>query len=435
VQRDATADPWALGEPEPTTLIALWPGDAAPARDGVAAAIASYAGAAPELFGDAAPAEDDLLWNAVIALPGRDRPAILWAEPARPLDPRELDDPAALACRWILGVEALLDENGALEDFTTIMRIVAGAFPQVPAVLDVNSGRWHPRAALDRHFAPGAAPPESVLWTTHVAGASPDDDDAVAWLHTHGLPRCGRPDLEMIEVPVRWAQSAAELLSALAGRVIEEGAPDPGAPFEAGPEFEVRLHPWQTVARQIGDAPGGTADRIGMPGEAHVGARAVVCAAWSAGGGSLTAWLRDALARIENGEASFFLSRHETRRLAVRARAAWPRFVEAFGAAASTARFMVKAGIGEEAREPAGEGAREHLWFVVRRCAAERFEGELLHEPALVSSLHRGDLAWIESRFVSDWSVVTPQGSYGPEDAAGLAGAVEALAARTGGAP
>jgi uncharacterized protein YegJ (DUF2314 family) len=428
VQREATADPWALGEPEPTTLIALWPADEPPSRDAVAAAIASFAGGPAEFFGDAAGNEQGVLWNAVVAFPGRDRPAIVWTEAARALEPGELDDPEARGCRWILGVETLLDEYAALGDFITIMRLVSGAFPQVPAVLDVNCGRWHPRAALDEHFAPGAEPPESVLWTTHVAVSSQEDDDAVAWLHTHGLARCGRPDLEMLEVPARLAERAAELLSALAGRMIEEAAPAPGAPFEAGPALEVRLQPWKTVAPRLGSGPGGTADRIGMPGAAHLGARAVVCP----GDGTLTPCPRDVLDRIGGGEASFYLSRHETRRVAKRARASWPRLVEAFSAGNPAVRFLVKAGIGGQEPPAEDDGAREHVWFALQRCDDDRFEGELLNEPVLGGTLRRGDVAWIQRERVSDWSVVTPQASYGPEDAAVLLRALTARAANAG---
>jgi hypothetical protein len=380
-------------------------------------------------------------------LPDRSRPVIFWSEPARELDAGELDDPVALACRWIVGAETLLDTDDPLGDFTALMKLLTAAFDELPAVLDVNSGRWHPRGALDEHFGAGAEPPEDVLWMTHVIVSAAGDETASAWLHTHGLWRCGLPELEMIEVPIRYVDRAAELLAGLAGRMLEEGIPAPGEPFAAGPGLEVTFQPWQVVTRRLGDAPGGIEDRIGMPGDAHVGVRAVVCSAEYQGDRAESSWPREVLERIDRGEGSLFLSQHETHRLAERARGAWPRFVGAFAtvsprllAVAATppadvddtsVRFLVKAGLTKETS--GDEAAREHLWFVVRRCEGSRFQGELLNQPVLVTSLKRGDVTWIERQRVSDWSVVTPLGSYGPADLAAMTGALEALATEPGG--
>jgi hypothetical protein len=376
---------------------------------------------------------------------------IFWSEAAHQLGPGELDDPVAHGCRWIIGAETLLDEEDPRQDFFALMTLAAATFGDAPAVLDVNSGRWHPRRALDGHFGAGSTPPEDVLWMTHVIVSAPGDATARAWIHTHGLRRCGRPELEMIEVPVRYADRAAELLAGLAGRMLEEGVPGPGEPWAVGPGLEVALQPWPVVARSLGDVPGGMADRIGMPGDAHVGVRAVVCGAAGSGHQPETPWPSQVLRRIDRGEGAFYLSRHETGRLAERARAAWPRFVGAFTTVSpqllaadpaapvdeddSGVRFLVKAGLAQETSTAANEGEREHVWFVVRRCEESRFQGELLNQPVLVKALQRGDVTWIDRRRVSDWSVVTPLGSYGPGEVAEMSGALEALATDAGGGP
>jgi hypothetical protein len=453
VHPNPTEDPWALRSPDPSTLIALWPGDEAPTMPEVLNALRAGLGEQPKIVGDATTDDQSVLWNTVVELPRRSGPVIFWSEPARELDPGELDDPVALGCRWIIGAETLLDEQDPLKDFAALMKLLAGACDETPAVLDVNSGRWHPRRSLDEQFGADAVPPEDVLWMTHVIVSAPGDATANAWLHTHGLRRCGRPELEMVDVPVRYADRAAELLGGLAGRLLEDGIPAPGAPFAVGPGLEVTLQPWQAVAPHLGDAPGGTADRIGMPGDAHVGVRAVVCGVERPGESPQTFWPQEVLRRIDRGEGSLFLSQHETRRLAARARTAWPRFAGAFATVSpqllavvspprddvddDAVRFLVKAGLVEETSgggSASGEGAREHLWFVVRRCEEGRFEGELLNRPVLVRSLKRGDVTWVDRTRVSDWSVVTPLGSYGPGEVKEMSGALEALATETGGA-
>jgi hypothetical protein len=441
VQPDVTADLWALGTPEPTTLIALWPGDQAPTMTTVLEALGARLGANLRIVGDAAPGDEAVLWNAVVELPGRDGPVALWSEPARALDPDELDDPAALDCRWVLGAETLLDTDEPWKDFTFLLKLLAAAFDELPAILDVNCGRWHPRRALSEHFGADAAPPEDSLWMTHIVVSAPNDDAACAWLHTHGLRRCGRPELEMIEVPVRDVDAAAELLAGLAGRLLEEGAPAPGEPLAVGPGLEVVCQPWQAVAAEAGENPGGMADRVGAAGDEHAGARAVVCGAGPPGDRPSISWPRDVVRRIGSGEGTLFLSQHETQRLAERARAAWPRFVGAFATASppraeaddASVQFLVKAGLGGEASEAGGAPPREHLWFAVRRCEEDRCQGELLNQPVLIESLQRGDLTWIQRRLVSDWTVVTPLGSFGPGDREAMSVALEALTKQAGG--
>ena len=105
--------------------------------------------------------------------------------------PRKLAQVRGLSAR---GAETLLDEDDPRRDFFSLMTLLAESFGDAPTVLDVNSGRWHPRRALDEHFGAGTTPPEDVLWMTHVIVSAPGDATASAWIHTHGLRRCGRPD-------------------------------------------------------------------------------------------------------------------------------------------------------------------------------------------------------------------------------------------------
>src|SRR5262245_37143661 len=89
----AAAALWPV-EQEPTTLICLWPG-AQPTRMEVLAALSAAAGmdnfAAEEL-----PHNDaHVAWNAVVQPDANRVPWIIWCEPAKPLPPGELSDPAA----------------------------------------------------------------------------------------------------------------------------------------------------------------------------------------------------------------------------------------------------------------------------------------------------------------------------------------------------
>jgi hypothetical protein len=73
------------------------------------------------------------------------------------------------------------------------------------------------------------------------------------------------------------------------------------------------------------------------------------------------------------------------------------------------------------------------MWFVVRSFDGDRAEAVLMNEPVLARRLRRGDVLWIERGAVSDWSVFTPAGSFGPDDLADLPAAIEALRHETRG--
>ncbi len=414
------AYPWAVEDPEPTTLIALWPGDTPPMMTEITAALAALMGDTVTVVDDGAGDDPAVLWSAVVTLPGVETELALWSEPAQELAPGELDDPAADACRWVIGANTPLDAADPLAHFTLLMRLLGGVCLEIPAVLDVNSERWYPRQALDATFDTGEEPSVAVLWIVHVNEPADDPTDEMSgvWIHTHGLARCGLPELEMLEVPCPLVRAGVELLDTIAGRMFETMLPPPGEPFAIGPDLDVTFRPWQDVAPAVADGPGGMAARTDDPNDPdnpHMGVRAVVCGT-------------EVLQRIAAGDGAYFLSSYETNRLAQRARAAWPALtaigLPPAGAtdAAPTVQVLVKAGLGADG----AEDEREHLWFSVRRFEAERAEAELLHEPVRVA-LTVGDVVWIEREVVSDWTVVTPAGRFGPAEADAMARAVVSL--------
>ncbi len=408
--------PWAVDDAHPTTLIALWPGDDPPMMTEVIAAFAAHVGEPVSIVDDRMSGDAATLFNAVVAVPRIETELAIWAEVAQELDAGELDDPAAAACRWIVGLETILDASEPLGHFAAVMRLLAGACADIPAVLDVNCRRWYPRAALDTTFSTDDEPPAAVLWIGHVV--EPAGEHRGNWIHTHGLHRCSLPELEMLDVPDTLVPVAVQLLDTIAGRMLEVMIPPPGEPYAIGPGLDVTFRPWQEVAPDVADGPGGMAARTDDPDnphDAHMGVRAVVCGA-------------EVLQRIAAGDGAYFLSSHETNRLARRARAAWPTLtaigLPPVGAtdAAPTVQVLVKAGLGADG----ADDEREHLWFAVRRFEAERAEAELLHEPMHIA-LAVGDVVWIEREVVSDWTVVTPAARFGPAEAEAMARAVASL--------
>lgn len=427
--------PWALPEPEPTNLIALWPQERPPTPRELLEALAAGLDREPKLLQE--PNRDHRLhseveWSAAVEVPTLPHPVVFWAEPARALAPGELDDPRAEACRWVIGAETLLDFDDPLASYAHLVDLLAGAFPAVPAILDVNTTRWHRRAELDRIFgADGSSepiePPTDVLWMIHVVESRRprDASEGVAWIHTHGLWRCGRPELEMLGVPADDVAAASHLVNGIAELLLEQALPPPGAPLEIGHGLHVTFRPWQEVVAGLDpDLPGSGSDRGEAPDNAHGGVRAVVCAAGSDEAGL---WPRSIVKQLGEHHAIIYRTTRSTERQSRLARDTWPDLAHAFSSAPAGDRrrgwsFFLKAGF----REDDGETApREHLWFELCRIEPERAEARLLNRPHTVGRLTRGDLIWLDREVISDWQVRTPSDGFGPDDVAALSRAVD----------
>ena len=423
------SDPWALAEPEPTTLIALWPHAQPPRMTEVQAALRRFIGDDVTVGDEPPAAEDSVLWTAVFELPALPCPVIIWSEPAKPLPPGELDDPQAEACKWVLGAETVLDGNDTLSSYTRLVRAVAGSFQDIPAILDVNCTRWHLRHDINRLFLCGdIEPPAEVLWIIHVV--QKPAETGTAWLHTHGLWRCGRPELELLQIPGECIGPACELLGAIAELSLDEPLPGPGEPLEVGRELAVTLQPWQEVVTHLkSDIPGSITSRQADADNPHQGIRAVICELKSQETRRATQlWPKDIVLKVQRHEAALYRSQRATDRQAARAQATWSKLIAAFSSVPGRTppgwSFLIKAGFADEDLKPTN---REHLWFELLRVNGDRAEGRLINQPATVPRLNEGDAIWIDAAIVTDWRVCTPIGDFGPDEAAAMSQAIDEL--------
>lgn len=431
----SSCDPWRLPELEPTNLIALWSDHQAPTKTEVITALSSHLGRKVSVLEELAGDDPNIAWCVATKLPTLAAPVVFWSERAQPIPADELVVVSAASCEWIVGAEALLDVGDPLTDYLNLMTLIAGAFSDVSAVLDVNTTRWHTRQELDEVFAPDdVEPPAEVLWVVQAVQQGPEcaAGERLVWLHTHGLWRCGAPELEMLGVPLEYSDPAAELMNDIAALLLERPPPAPGAPLDIGTDLRVTFQPWQVIVPHLGgDVPGGMSERIDDGENAHIGTRAVICALPEPeGAGGPWVWPRRVTEKLMRDEAGVYMTRRATERQAKLARATWGQLATAFASvvhlpseesASPTTVFGIKAGFTEDDDET----SREHLWFEIHRFNAERVEGELVNQPLAVRRLRKGDRVWIDREQVSDWMVMTPEGSFGPNDLASLWRAID----------
>lgn len=440
---DLPLSAWEL-EPEPTTLIALWSGGESPTQTEVISALESTVQEPVGIMEEMEPPEGtDVLWCAVLDVPDIESPVFIFAEPGKPLEPGELGDEAAESAKWVVGVEAVLDPEDPLRDLIRLVRLLAAAFPDAPAILDVNSTGWVLRQQLDEIFlSDEVEPPAEILWTIHLVEREEEQrsGDAEApsgkvWLHTHGLWRCGQPELEMLQVPSKHARSAAELINDIASLLMESRYPEPGEPIEIGDELVITLQPWETAIETIPpDEPGGAEDREGEENP-HGGPRAIICARHRSSDGAWI-WPEQIVTRLEQGEGVVYRTQRATQRQARLAQHAWGQLATAFASARQMLSgpqddrsivFLLKAGMDRAEPAAAGDVGREHLWFEAQRFEGDRAEVRLISSPRWVEELQPGTTLWIERDAVSDWEVLTPYGGFGPSALPALWRAIDML--------
>jgi uncharacterized protein YegJ (DUF2314 family) len=434
---ETRASIWDL-EQEPTQLIAFWPGEA-PTQTEVLAGLAAMHG--DSLSPQDVDHEPPVLWSVAITLPGIEKPVILWSEPAQPVPPGEFEDPRAEQAQWVIGLQVLLDPDDPLSEFITLLKTVHGGLPESLGVLDTNTTHYHSRAQLQELVGGPVEPSAEILWTIHCIG-DPRNNDGTGWLHTHGLQRCGRPELEMLDVPLSSGSAAGHMLNHIAQRVLEEFVPEPGEPFEVGTGMTVTFQPWQTIVAQPLDLRcGGKVDREGSSGEAHNGVRAVVCDSEPRGVfRKLWTWPETAIRQWESGQCVLYLTNRATKRQAAQAQLSWPEFATAFATCAALPRrvasqpnaaFVVKAGFEKNLPDSSDDdSAREHLWFEVQSIDGDRAHGELLNQPVAVD-LNQGEIVSIARTQLSDWKVQMPQCLFGPQSIKAMWHAIDQLRSGT----
>ncbi len=432
------AEAWEQSAGVASAWVGFWPHPDPPSAEEVGRAVASWVGRELDAEASEPEADEGMLWALMLRVPGVTAPVVFWAERALAADPAQLPDPAMAACKWVIGMQTVLEPGEAADEFFHLTALLAGSFPDLAGILDVSNARRWPRQELEEQFlAQDAVPNDEFLWTiTAVTGS--EDDDAPMLLFTTGLSRCGLPELEMIEVPARHAQAAAILINHVASLLLEAPPPPPTVPMEVGPDTQVALVPWQDCVEWIADdVPGSRAFRetARTQGDGSLaGVRAVICSPERRGTfRQVWAWPRETIERMEDGRVVLYASEHAAAATERRAQRTWPAFATAFASVRRSDRpgmselassaFQVQAPVGTVD----GQDRREQGWFVVKSFDHDVVEATLSDEPVTAREMHAGDSLRIPRERITDWRVILPDEMFGPDRSAALLEAVDRL--------
>lgn len=311
--------------------------------------------------------------------------------------------------RWGISVNAYLGPR-ALSGYHSLLKLLDLAVPDAvlthdTASLSSMSGPWLREVA--RSPVP---PPPSTLISIH--GVHDSGSTAGAWLHTHGLRRCGSIDLEMIDVPPDRAEAYAHMLEIAATYCIERGTPPVGKYFEVGKDLGVYWLPWEWASDQ---QLAGCVDDVADRDQAHDGPYGTLFAAPDGLGYSTgqTPTGIDTLQPQLDDEPVFFLSEMETRRMSLLAKTTFPRFrsIQQRFQTHEGWKFLVKLGYQiDDCPDDVDEN--EHLWFDVHEIHGAIMVATLLNEPYRIARLHQGDRGHHAADQLSDWTIECPHGLF-----------------------
>lgn len=327
----------------------------------------------------------------------------------------DLDIEAIQKLECGLAVEMMFGAD-ALSSYHLQLKLIHTMLPDALAVIDdssekILSGRWVALAAES-----GVPPAPRYLYTAQAV--ADEEEDACVWLHTHGLNRCGRPELEVLDSNKENYQEHYNVLETLANRMLEdESVPDFGSPYFMAYVAEriplvVTLIDWEeAVELYEPDMLGGKKDRE----NGHNRDTCVVFVYPSQESAEKREFYPlDIYDKYMKGNPVFLISIAETARM--RAQAV-ERISYLFDAASDKDNhLLVKLGLTVDEEYKTMENDKEHIWFELLEVSGNRFRAKLTQEPYYIKDMHEGFVGEYGPEDVTDWLIYTPKGRISPDD-------------------
>ena len=262
----------------------------------------------------------------------------------------------------------------------------------------IVNGRWARMAATSK-YTPG---PNDLFLVQAVEGKN-----GKLWLHTHGLCRFNLTELEVIDADKEYGESYYNVLTTLAGMMLEEGTAKKEGGFHIGMLADNRIPifvttvPWtEALSKYPGVSGGGLEDRK----DGHNSRTNVVFVYKSPDDQknnvpSMLSVFND----FWDENPLFFFSKNETNRLSMIARERFDFVKKAF---VKGCPVLLKIGLPVDDSE--GDD-REHIWFELKSLEENGFVATLTQEPYNVSGIHAGDERHLTVDDVTDWVIMSEE--------------------------
>lgn len=362
------------------------------------------------------PEEDGALWELEVELrfEGGAPPSTfgVWAAPAlaedQPDEESEADAEDGNDDRWLVGVRARYGEH-PLKDYHRQLRLLSVAAPDAVVVMDWEACTEHEPEWVGATVTSAVPPSPRHLYCIHAVRS---EDDSL-WLHTHGLLRCGLPELEMLAVPSEDLDAMGTLMHQAVVNLIDRGLPAMGESFSVGQDLDLSWTPWEMVlVDQDFQGLGGEDDRDA----AHDRPAAVLFRAES--DDPLTSL--SSLVPIIRDNPIFWVSAMESERMTLLARERLDVLHEVHERVADLDEWEILVKLGYETDDDGSESTREHLWFRVHAFDGRSVDATLVNDPYCIARMHAGQRDRHSLDNLTDWRVYGPPGEFNPDSIVSL---------------
>lgn len=326
---------------------------------------------------------------------------------------RDIDIEAIQRQKKGLVVEVLFDEH-ILDSYHAQLKIIHALLPDCLAVLDASSekvlsGKWVALAA-----ASDVPPSPRYIFT--VQAISGDSDEV--WLHSHGMNRCGLPELEILNSTKDTYNDHYNIIETMAKRLLEKGEP----PQEKEPVYvamvtnEIPLMAtvvnWKEALKKY---PSGILGGAGDRKEGHnQNTDVIFCYPSPEAMEKKQYYEVSVFDEYLNENPIYMLTNQETDRMRRLAAERLEYMLKMFGREKITILLKVGLEVDEEFKEDGN--SFEHIWFELKEKHQDTFTAELTQEPYYVKDLHEGAVMTFPYGQITDWIIFTPEGRVTPDD-------------------
>lgn len=324
-----------------------------------------------------------------------------------------------------LSVEIEYTDN-FLASYHDQLKLIDCFVPDMLAVMDIPSekmlsGKWVSLAANSN-----VPPAPKYLFSVQAISGGENDDEV--WLHSHGLKRCGLPDLEILGSSRDMYNQHYSVIETVAIRMIEnEETPNLYEPVFLAwltdkIAFVATLVTWNTGLKYYTDVSlGRSEDRD----EYHSEGTAVIMVYPEPDDAD-----EEKPEKIQifdeylAANPMFMISSSETARMRSMAHERIEYLKKAFLKPEDERHILIKIGlhVDEEFLDPdeAPENQREHIWFelmdIKNAGGKDRFVCRLTQEPYYVKSMNEGSIGEYDISDITDWIIMTRERNYTPDD-------------------
>lgn len=326
---------------------------------------------------------------------------------------RDIDIEAIQKRQEGLMVEMMFNEH-ILESYHIQLKLISEMLSGCLAVLDASSekvlsGRWVQLAAQ-------SSVPPSPRYIFTVQAVSGDTDEI--WLHSHGLNRCGLPELEILNSTKDTYNDHYNIIETMAKRLIERTEPlqEKEPVYLAMVTNEIPLMAtmvnWKEALKKY---PSGILGSAADRKEGHnQHTNAIFCYLSPKDMDKRQYSKVSVFDEYLKENPIFMLSNQETERMRMLAAERLEYMLKMFGR--ENINILLKVGLEVDEEFKKEGNSFEHIWFELKEKHEDTFTAELTQEPYYVKDLHEGAMLTFPYSQITDWIIFTQEGRVTPDD-------------------